>query len=398
MRKQTTYKRKGNFKGFLFVLGLLIVGGILIYTQHLVSILQEKSRESINFRVRVLEENLNNEEMSGDFGFILTEVIQGIDFPVIYTDAQMEPQFCKNINPDYDSLRVLPASVADELKQELGDLDSENPPIPISYQGYVLGYYHYGVSSIIKQLRWLPYIEIAVAVLFILIGYIGFSQIKKSEQRHIWVGMAKETAHQLGTPLSSIHGWIELLRENPKELYKALDEMHIDANRLSKIALRFSQIGSFPALHKLDVVDILQNTVIYIRKRLPRIDKKIIIKEDYQTKPLIELNGELFEWVIENLIKNAIDSIENKSGTIELKIFSEDNDYISIDVSDTGKGINTFDKNHIFKPGYSTKTRGWGLGLSLAKRIIEDYHGGKLFLKDTRIGKGSVFRILLKRT
>jgi signal transduction histidine kinase len=308
----------------------------------------------------------------------------------------MEPQFCKNISPQFDSLKVLPGEIAELLKKELRDFDNENPPIPISYNGYVLGYYHYGVSSIIKQLRWLPYIEISVAVLFIFIGYIGFSQIKKSEQRHIWVGMAKETAHQLGTPLSSIHGWLELLKDNPRELDKALDEMTIDANRLSKIALRFSQIGSFPALKKLDVVEILQNTVIYIQKRLPHIDKKIQIKEDYQTRPLIKLNGELFEWVIENLIKNAIDSIENKSGTIELKLISEDNDYISIDVADTGKGIGTRDKNHIFKPGYSTKTRGWGLGLSLAKRIIEEYHGGKLFLKDTRIGKGSVFRILLK--
>jgi len=395
---QATYKRKGNFKGFLFILGLLIVAAILFYTQHLVNILQEKSRASINFRVRVLEENLNSEETTGDFGFVLTEVIQGIDFPVIYTDAQKEPQFCINIKPEYDSLKVLPPEIASILKEELEDLDGENPPIPISYQGYVLGYYHYGVSSIVRQLRWLPYIEIGVAVIFILIGYIGFSQIKKSEQRHIWVGMAKETAHQLGTPLSSIHGWIELLKDNPKELDKALIEMNIDANRLSKIALRFSQIGSFPALKKQNIVEILKNTVVYIRKRLPRIDKKILIKEDYQVEPLIELNGELFEWVIENLIKNAIDSIEDRSGTIELKLFAEDNDYISIDVSDTGKGINSRDKKHVFKPGYSTKTRGWGLGLSLAKRIIEEYHGGKLFLKDTRIGKGSVFRILLKRS
>jgi hypothetical protein len=396
--RPVTYKRKGNFKGFLFILGLIIVGCILLYTQHLVSILQEKSRESINFRVRVLEENLNNPDMNGDFGFLLTEVIQGIDFPVIYTDAQMEPQFCININPEFDSLRVLSPKISNELKEELQVLDSENSPISISYQGYILGYYHYGVSSIIKQLRWLPYIEISVAILFILIGYIGFSQIKKSEQRHIWVGMAKETAHQLGTPLSSIHGWIELLKDNPKKLDNALHEMDIDANRLSKIALRFSQIGSFPALQKLEIVEILQNVVAYIRKRLPRIDKKILIKEYYDISPRIELNGELFEWVVENLVKNAIDAIENRSGTVKLFLKVEDDQFISIDVSDTGKGISTRDKNHIFKPGFSTKTRGWGLGLSLAKRIIEEYHGGKLFLKETRIGKGSVFRILLRRS
>lgn len=396
--RQITYKHKGNFKGFLFILGLLIIGCILIYTQYLVSVLQEKSRESINFRVRVLEQNLNTPDMNGDFGFLLTEVIQGIDFPVIYTDAQMEPQFCINIEPKYDSLRVLPQLVANELKEELLKFDSENPPISISYQGYILGYYHYGVSSIIKQLRWLPYVEITITILFILIGYIGFSQIKKSEQRHIWVGMAKETAHQLGTPLSSIHGWIELLKENPDKLDHALPEMMLDANRLSKIALRFSQIGSFPALQKFEIVEILKNVVTYIKKRLPRIDKKISIKEYYEINPVIELNGELFEWVVENLIKNAIDAIENSSGTVEITLKQEDNQYISIDVSDTGKGINSSNKNHIFKPGFSTKTRGWGLGLSLAKRIIEEYHGGKLFLKETHTGKGSTFRILLKRS
>ena len=139
---QVTYKRKGNFKGFLFILGLLIVGGILLYTQHLVSILQEKSRESINFRVRVLEENLNNPNMNGDFGFLLTEVIQGIDFPVIYTDAEMIPQLCINIKPEFDSLKVLTPEISNELINELKDLDSENPPISISYQGYILGYYH----------------------------------------------------------------------------------------------------------------------------------------------------------------------------------------------------------------------------------------------------------------
>lgn len=390
------YKRKGNFKGFLFVLGLLIIGAILIYTQHLVNLLQEKSRESINFRVRVLEENINNPDMTGDFGFLLTEVIQGIDFPVIYTDAQMEPQFCINVYPKFDTLRVLTPEAMESLRLETNELASENSPISISYQGIVLGYYHYGASSLIKKLKWLPYIEIAAVVLFILIGYVGFSQIKKSEQRYIWVGMAKETAHQLGTPLSSLHGWIELLKEYPQKLPKALREMDADAQRLSKIALRFSQIGSFPTLKEVEIVEILQNTAIYFQKRLPQLNKKIAIHEKYALSPVVKLNGQLFEWVIENLVKNAIDSIEKKSGVITITLEKEDDQYIAIDVSDTGKGINSRDKNHIFKPGFSTKTRGWGLGLSLAKRIIEDYHGGKLFLKETRTGKGSTFRVLLK--
>ena len=391
-----TYKRKGNFKGFLFVFGLLIIGAILIYTQHLVNLLQEKSRESINFRVRVLQENINNPDMTGDFGFLLTEVIQGIDFPVIYTDAQMEPQFCINVYPKFDTLRVLTPKAMESLRLEAKELASENPPISISYQGIVLGYYHYGASSLIKKLKWLPYIEIAAVILFILIGYVGFSQIKKSEQRYIWVGMAKETAHQLGTPLSSLHGWIELLKEYPKKLPKALKEMDADAQRLSKIALRFSQIGSFPTLEEVEIVEILHNTAIYFQKRLPQLNRKIIINEKYALSPVVKLNGQLFEWVIENLVKNAIDSIEKESGVITITLEKEDDQYIAIDVSDTGKGINSRDKNHIFKPGFSTKTRGWGLGLSLAKRIIEDYHGGKLFIKETRTGKGSTFRVLLK--
>jgi signal transduction histidine kinase len=391
-----TYKRKGNFKGFLFVLGLLIIGAILVYTQHLVNILQEKSRESINFRVRVLEENINNEEMTGDFGFLLTEVIQGIDFPVIYTDAQMIPQFCINIDAAYDSLRVFTPEISSFLQKDIDDLDIENPPIPIFYKNIILGYYHYGVSPIIKKLRWLPYIEITAAILFILIGYVGFSQIKKSEQRYIWVGMAKETAHQLGTPLSSIQGWVELLKDNPQKMELALSEMEIDTKRLSKIALRFSQIGSVPTLKETNIVDIMENVVIYFRKRLPRLEKKITIKENYTISPVVKLNGELFEWVIENLLKNAIDAIESKGGVIEISLRDEDNNFISVDISDTGKGINTRDKTDIFKPGFSTKTRGWGLGLSLAKRIIEDYHGGRIIITETHIGKGSTFRILLK--
>jgi len=396
MSKQT-YKRKGNFKGFLFVLGLLIIGAILVYTQHIVNVLQEKSRESINFRVRVLEENINNPDQTGDIGFLLTEVIQGIDFPVIYTDSEMIPLSCINIDSSYDTLRVLSPEITKNLITFLDDLDSENPPISISYQGITLGYYHYGVSPIVKKLRWLPYIEIAVALLFILIGYIGFSQIKKSEQRYIWIGMAKETAHQLGTPLSSIQGWLELLREDSTQLDKAVKEMDLDAKRLGKVALRFSQIGSVPTLNFVDISDIISGVAKYFRKRLPQLKKKISIIEDYSISPKVKINGELFEWVIENLVKNAIDAIEEDNGIIRIKIQQEDNDFVSIEISDTGKGINSRDKTEIFKPGFSTKRRGWGLGLSLAKRIVEDYHGGKLYISETRIGRGSTFKVLLKR-
>jgi signal transduction histidine kinase len=277
-------------------------------------------------------------------------------------------------------------------------MDAENSPISIEYRGITLGYYHYGVSPIIRKLRWLPYIEIAAALLFILIGYIGFAQIKKSEQRHIWIGMAKETAHQLGTPISSMNGWIEILKDDPKKLQQAISEMATDAQRLSKIASRFSQIGSVPSLKQNHLEPILKNAVTYFRKRLPQFNKRILIQENYLLDPLVMLNGELFEWVIENLLKNAIDAIENRDGIVTVILESdEEGKEVHVDISDTGKGIGPRDKRNIFKPGFSTKTRGWGLGLSLAKRIIEDYHGGKLFLKDSRLGEGTTIRIVLKK-
>jgi hypothetical protein len=391
------YKRKGNFKGFLFVLGLIIIGIILLYTQHLVNILQEKSREYMRFRVRVFEENINDTDADANYEFFLTEVIQGTDYPIIYTDPQMEPQFCQNINPAIDSLRILSQEAKEILYPFLIEMDDDNQPIPITYQGTVLGYYHYGVSPVIKKLRWLPYIEIGAAILFILIGYIGFSQIKKSEQRYIWVGMAKETAHQLGTPISSINGWLEILKDQPNKLKQATKEMGIDAQRLNKVASRFSQIGSFPPLKMVDIVQVSQNAVSYIRKRLPHLDKRISIKETYDFRARVKLNGELFEWVLENLIKNAIDAIEGNQGKIHVSINkSEHNNFINVDISDNGKGISSRDRRNIFKPGFSTKKRGWGLGLSLAQRIIEDYHGGKIFVKDTILNQGTTIRIMLK--
>jgi anti-sigma regulatory factor (Ser/Thr protein kinase) len=390
------YQRKGNFKGFLFVFGLSIIILILAYTQHLVNLLQEKSREYLKFRIQVFEENINNPNTDADFGFFFTAVIQKTDYPIIYTDTTMTPLQCRNIEEHLDTMQVLTPEATLRLKEYLADMDRENPPIPIKYQGLTLGYYHYGVSPVIRQLRWLPFIEITAAVIFILIGYIGFSQIKKSEQRHIWVGMAKETAHQLGTPISSISGWVELLKEHPENVDQVTREIEADIFRLSKVASRFSQIGSVQMLKPTNIVEILENTISYFNKRLPRHDKKISIELNPGAVRSVRLNGDLFEWVIENLIKNAIDAIENNAGKITIDlIFSDDQRHIYIDISDTGKGIGGRDKKNIFKPGFSTKKRGWGLGLSLAKRIIEDYHGGKLFVKESHPGAGSTFRVIL---
>ena len=394
---KSVYKQKGNFKGFLFVLGLAIIAVILLYTQHLVNLLQNNSKEYLKFRLKVFEENINNPNSNTEMGFFFTEVIQGTDFPIILTDTLLNPQSCRNISPEIDSLRNFTPEMEKMLREMVFLMDEKNPPIPIKYQGTTLNLYHFGESPAIRQLRWLPYIEIGAAIIFILIGYIGFSRIKKSEERYIWVGMAKETAHQLGTPLSSIQGWIEILKDNPADNSQALSEIEVDSKRLNKVAARFSQIGSFPTFKEKNIVEVLQNIVQYFQKRLPQFEKKLYIEEIYEIDPVLKINTELFEWVIENLIKNAVDAIANQQGKIEVKLAkSSDQKNIYIDISDTGKGINQRDKTNIFKPGFSSKKRGWGLGLSLAKRIIEEYHKGKLYLRESRPGEGSVFRIVLK--
>ncbi|RMF61652.1 MAG: sensor histidine kinase [Calditrichaeota bacterium] len=393
---KNVYRFKGNFKSFLFVLAILIVFGFLYYTQILVNQLQQQSREFLNFKVKIFEENINNENVE-DMSFFFQNVIQTADYPIIYTDANKQPLAWKNIDIPAISPPI-PEDTLRLLKNMLEKFEKENPPIPISYQGQVLGYYYYGESAIIRQLRWLPLIEIIVVALFILIGYAGFSSIKKSEERLIWVGMAKETAHQLGTPLSSLMGWLEYLKDSPKHLDKVLPEVEKDLQRLQTITNRFSQIGSLPDIKPENVGELIQETANYFQKRIPSKNGRIQLKVDLCNKLLtVGLNRDLFSWVLENLIKNALDALGEEGGVVTVRCGEAGEDHVFIEVSDTGKGISNQHRKNIFKPGYSTKKRGWGLGLSLAKRIVENYHGGKLYLKETQVGKGSTFRVVFKK-
>jgi len=233
--------------------------------------------------------------------------------------------------------------------------------------------------------------------LFIIIGYIGFSQIKKSEQSNIWVGMAKETAHQFGTPISSLMGWIEILKlhyTDPDKVLDTAEEIENDVEKLNKITNRFSKIGSKPELKNRNVCDVIQNVVEYYQRRIPQTGKKVSIELVGETKIEIKLHAELFEWVIENLIKNALDSISHDNGKITLSV-RRTKHKIEIEVADNGKGVDAKRRKDIFRPGYSTKRRGWGLGLSLSKRIIEEYHKGKIFVKNSAINEGTVFKIIL---
>jgi signal transduction histidine kinase len=257
---------------------------------------------------------------------------------------------------------------------------------------------YYGESDLVARLRWFPYIQLLFVGLFVLVGYFGFSYIRRSEQSSLWVGMAKEAAHQLGTPISSLMGWVEMLRLNRKEGAsnesdeEAFLEIEKDIDRLERVTSRFSDIGSLPKLDRQPIALVLETTADYIRRRLPKRGAFIRVHVDDTAHLEAPLNADLFEWVIENLLKNALDAMEDGRGTIRMEV-SGANNRIRIDVSDTGKGIDRRQWKNIFRPGYSTKQRGWGLGLSLAKRIIEDYHGGSLTLVGSRLGEGTTFRI-----
>ena len=301
-------------------------------------------------------------------------------------------------NIDIDT--TLPKSDRDTYVRSLiADMDKMNHPIVVSYQDtIILSRVHYGESILITRLRWLPYIEIVIAALFIFVGYVGFSYIKRSEQSNIWVGMARETAHQLGTPLSSMMGWVEILKLRPQPESKLTDtiaEMENDLLRLNKIADRFSKIGSKPDLREEDLSDVIKGVLVYFQKRIPQMGKRVELVAEPGEEVRAKINRELFEWVLENLVKNGLDAMEDGKGRISFQI-SRQNGAPVIDVTDTGKGIDAAYRKDIFRPGFSTKKRGWGLGLSLSKRIIETYHRGKLTVKESKLGVGTTFRIRLR--
>ncbi|MBX7152165.1 HAMP domain-containing histidine kinase [bacterium] len=390
------YRLSVNIKSGLFILAVLIILGVIAYTQYILERLRDDSRHIVKIYAQLIA-RIGQEDPEAEYSFVFDEVIKRIDFPIVNTDADGNPLSWRNI-VEVESEAPTQENI-DKIKAIIQRMDEENEPLPIRFENTVLGYIHYDTDSkLIRELRWLPFIEIAVVGSFILIGYIGFSNIKRSEQRSIWIGMAKETAHQLGTPLSSLMGWVELLRQETdgrENATKILNEFDIDLKRMDKVVARFSQIGSASDLKYQDLIPIISDIVQYFRNRVPQLGKKVLLEEDYRTSAMAHCNPQLFGWVIENVIKNALDAIEEKEGKIALTLFTH-NGYLCLDIRDNGRGISIKNHENIFRPGYSTKKRGWGLGLSLAKRIIEDYHGGKIFVKESKPGEGTTIRIQLK--
>ncbi|MGE5399226.1 MAG: sensor histidine kinase [Ignavibacteriales bacterium] len=391
-----------NIKIILLIIAFIIASGTVYYTRMIVEKLQHKEKQIVELYAKSLEYLANTNDPSTNLTFIFENVIKPIDFPIILTDTADQVNLSNKSG--YRNLQIdSTLSLAEQKKflaNQIKDMDAINPPIIISYSdSIVFGKIHYGDSQLIRQLRNYPYLQILFAAMFVLIAYISFSYIKKNEQSNIWVGMSKETAHQLGTPISSLMGWSEILKlshNNPDKVLDISEEINNDLARLNKITQRFSKIGSQPELKDTNLYETVERTIKYFERRLPQIGKNVVLKLEGNEDVCAKLSPELFEWVLENLIKNALDAIESKRGSIAFSI-TETHKHAEIEVKDTGKGIDPKRKKDIFRPGYSTKRRGWGLGLSLSKRIVENYHNGKIFVKHTG-PEGTTFKIILKKT
>lgn len=317
--------------------------------------------------------------------FISETVMNTAAVPVIYTDSTRS-RVIEHSNID-------PGVVADSvlLRARIEAMAQANPPIEVSLAGRGRNYIFYEESRVITQLRYFPYVQLIIIGLFLLVSYALFSLFRNAEQNQVWVGMAKETAHQLGTPLSSLMAWMELLQASGTDP-AAVGEMRKDVQRLEMITERFSKIGSAPELVPEDLGRALRETVQYLRPRMPG---RVQIEVQQPAGPItVPLNRALFSWVLENLVRNAVDAMEGE-GRITITTGQEGSD-VHVDVADTGKGIPGSKLKTVFRPGYTTKKRGWGLGLSLTKRIIESYHKGKIFVKKSVPGKGTTFRITLR--
>lgn len=380
------YTKKQKWK--LLLLAVAVVIGILTFliTNNLAKKLAVEERKKVELWALGMRQlsALDNEDK--DYTFILEVIKNNETVPVILTDKEGQIISSRNLDPNKEN-------EPEYLSKQLEKMKSDNKPIEITLLDGNKNFIYYKESILLTRLFYFPIIQFGVITLFLLVSYIAFSASRKAEQNQVWVGMAKETAHQLGTPTSSLMASLELLRlKNVDE--KVVAEFEKDVNRLEKITERFSKIGSAPKLEKQNIVETLIHAIHYIKARSSE-KVKFSINFSENDKILVPFNPSLFEWVIENLFKNAIDSMEG-IGTITVHI-DDRIQYLFIDIIDEGKGLAKSKYKTIFQPGYTTKQRGWGLGLSLSKRIIELYHDGKIFVNHSEIDKGTNMRIVLRK-
>jgi signal transduction histidine kinase len=375
-----------NFRTWLALVAVAIVTGTIFYSNYLAKKIAVEERQKVNVWIQSLKTRAETTEPSA---LNLTNIIttENRDIPIMETDENDKPSG-GGLNLDTILIKKDPHY----LQGKLAEFKKQHEPITveITREPLIINKYYYGDSDLLKQVRYYPLVQLLIVALFIIITLYAISTRNKSTQNQVWAGMAKETAHQLGTPISSLEGWIEMLKEEGK--YTSISkEMEKDVNRLKLISDRFGKIGSAPKLEEYNITDQVEKMVIYIKRRAT---EKVNFTVEAPPQPVItKISGPLFDWVIENLLKNALDAMEGK-GLILIKI-RESPGHVIVDITDSGKGISKQNIAKVFKPGFTTKKRGWGLGLSLSKRIIEKYHHGQLYVKSSEPTKGTTFRIVL---
>lgn len=405
------YFKKRRWKRFIFLAAVLIGVGSLLYTNMLVEETSHEERKKVErwaeatkiFVTKPIEEldstgqktnqsdsdeAKSSEELDNDVTIFLNNVISSnTTIPIILTEESGDIVLDRNIQYN-------PKNREKVLAKEYEKMKARQSPIVIPLGGDENQYLYYKESSLLVKLKYYPIFQLAVIVIFIVVAYVAFSSARKTEQNLVWIGLAKETAHQLGTPISSLMAWIELLKDENVSP-EIIDELGKDMSRLEKITERFSKVGSIPELYPENLYQQLQNSINYLQTR---VSKKITFSTNFDASNelYLPLSASLFSWVVENLVRNSVDAISNKNGTIDIQVTEKETE-VHIDFTDNGKGIPKSRQRTIFQPGVTSKKRGWGLGLSLSKRIIENYHKGKLFLKSSEPNVHTTFRIVLKK-
>ncbi|GMQ27263.1 HAMP domain-containing sensor histidine kinase [Algoriphagus sp. oki45] len=380
------YQNKKQVKWLVFLVSLLIGSGSIWYTNLLVDELRERESRQIQLLSSALEYAATTSE---NLTFINQEIIQqNYSIPIIMVDSEGNPLEFRNINfkknaDERDSTKT--------LEKELDEMQEEYEPIYLREADIRV---YYRNSELLTNLKYYPYVQLVVILLFGALAYALFNQSKIAEQNRVWAGLTKETAHQLGTPIASLMAWIDYLRNSPvwNENKEVIQEMDKDVVKLRMVTERFSSIGSKPVIQSENLYEVIKETINYLK---PRISTKVDLVINSDSKDLeAMMNKPLFEWVVENICKNAVDAMKGK-GTITIDLVQDSDKFVIVDITDTGKGIEKKNFKKVFYPGFSTRQRGWGLGLTLAKRIVEGYHGGKIFVKNSEVGKGTTFRIML---
>lgn len=403
------------YRVFLFLAIIVLMAALVLHSNYLIDRLNRETQSLCYVLARFFAVSTFQAAEDPTLLPIFRDVVGNINFPIVLTDPQGIPRAWKHIGISSqsvpDSLLVRAAATGEihpsvkRIQEVVERLDRRHRPLPVQRLGNpgVLGYVHYGEPPLVAQLRWVPYIEIGVMGMLLIFGFVGFRAIMAGEQRSLWAALAKETAHQLGTPLSSLLGWSAHLREaaaegdtTPPRIEAIASEIDLDLDRLNKVASRFGQVGSNPVLKEGDLTRVVAEAVSYFRHRIPHLGREVEIVERYEPIPKAVFHEQLMEWVVENLIRNAIDATEKPKSTIEVAlVWRSERREIELRVKDDGRGMGAAERRRAFEPGFTTKRRGWGLGLALARRVVREYHQGRISIVESAPGQGTTVAVVL---